>query len=263
MNHVVESYENYREEDRLTTNNARKIEFITTVKTFETNFPKSGKILDCAAGTGVYSFYFAERGYDVTALDITPRHIENINQTLQDKSFKMQTAVNDATDLSRFDNDTYDIVLCMGPIYHLTNEVLRLKCLNECKRVLKSEGLLAVAYINRFYVFPYVSTSDKKYFSADLAKTLVETGTIKYDDPNCFWTDSYYAIPEEMEHIFSNMNLKIIDHLATDGLSPFLRDKVDKMNESEFGIWCDYHYMVCRESSILGASNHGLIIGRK
>ena len=30
MNYVVESYENYKEEDRLTTNNARKIEFITT-----------------------------------------------------------------------------------------------------------------------------------------------------------------------------------------------------------------------------------------
>ena len=31
-NHVIESYENYREEDRLTTNNARRIEFINTVK---------------------------------------------------------------------------------------------------------------------------------------------------------------------------------------------------------------------------------------
>jgi len=66
-----------------------------------------------------------------------------------------------------------------------------------------------------------------------------------------------------MESIFSDMNLEIVDHLATDGLSPLLRDKVDKMNESEFKIWCDYHYMVCREKSILGASNHGLIIGRK
>ena len=31
-NYVVESYEKYREEDRLTTNNARKIEFLNTVR---------------------------------------------------------------------------------------------------------------------------------------------------------------------------------------------------------------------------------------
>ena len=30
--YVVESYENYKEEDRLSTNNARRIEFLTTVR---------------------------------------------------------------------------------------------------------------------------------------------------------------------------------------------------------------------------------------
>ena len=34
-NYVVESYENYREEDRLSTNNARKIEFLTTIKVLD------------------------------------------------------------------------------------------------------------------------------------------------------------------------------------------------------------------------------------
>ena len=34
-NYVVDTYENYKEEDRLTTNNARKIEFITTTRVFD------------------------------------------------------------------------------------------------------------------------------------------------------------------------------------------------------------------------------------
>ena len=56
MNYVVESYENYREEDRLTTNNARKIEFITTTRILNEILGENLKILDCAAGTGIYSF---------------------------------------------------------------------------------------------------------------------------------------------------------------------------------------------------------------
>ncbi len=48
MNYVVESYENYKEEDRLTTNNARKIEFITTTRVLDEVIDAESKILDCA-----------------------------------------------------------------------------------------------------------------------------------------------------------------------------------------------------------------------
>ena len=37
MNYVVDSYENYKEENCLTTNNARKIEFVTTTCIFRKN----------------------------------------------------------------------------------------------------------------------------------------------------------------------------------------------------------------------------------
>jgi len=59
MNYVVENYENYKEEERLTTNNARKVEFLTTIWAFENIFPKNAKILDCASETGIYAFFLA------------------------------------------------------------------------------------------------------------------------------------------------------------------------------------------------------------
>ena len=43
------------------------------------------EILDCAAGTGAYAFYLADKGHNVTATDITPRHIKIINEQLKDK----------------------------------------------------------------------------------------------------------------------------------------------------------------------------------
>ena len=263
MNYVVESYENYKEEERLTTNKSRQIEFITTVRAFNEVFPANGKILDCAAGTGIYSFYYGDKGYEVTALDITPRHIDIINQELTNKAYHMDAFVNDATDLSIFDDESFDVVLSMGPLYHLTDKALREKCLSECIRVLKKGGLLAVSYISRFYMFPYIAASDKRYLNMTFGKKLIDTGVINHDDPDCFWTDSYYYRPDEIENDFNNLNIEIVDHLAADGISPLLRDKVNSMNDEEYKIWCDYHYSVCREKSILGTSNHGLIIGRK
>jgi hypothetical protein len=57
MNYVVDSYENYKEENRLTTNNARRIEFVTTTRVLDEIIHDKSKILDCAAG---------ERGIFVT-----------------------------------------------------------------------------------------------------------------------------------------------------------------------------------------------------
>ena len=262
-NYVVESYENYREEDRLTTNNARRIEFITTVKVLGEYIKKKSKILDCAAGTGVYAFYFAEQGHDVTATDITPRHIDIINKNLADKPYSMKTAVADAVDLSAFEDASFDVVLNMGPFYHLITEEQRDRCMEECIRVLKKDGILVTAYIPRFFVFQYVATSDRRYLDSGLAKQLIETGTLRHSDEKCFWTDTYYASKEEMEQVYLNKNLKVIDHFAQDGTAPLLSHQVDRWNETEFDIWCRYHYSICREQSVLGASNHVIIIGTK
>ena len=78
-NEVVKYYEYYREEDRITTNNARKIEFLTTIRKFDEVFKEKYEILDCAAGTGAYAFYLADKGHKLTATDITPRHISYID----------------------------------------------------------------------------------------------------------------------------------------------------------------------------------------
>lgn len=262
-NYVVESYENYREEDRLTTNNARKIEFITTVRVFDKLFPSNSTILDCAAGTGVYAFHLAEKGHHITATDITPRHIEVIEKELVDKPYCMRTAVADATDLSAFEDEYFDIVLNMGPYYHLTENELRKKCLSECVRVLKKGGLLVTAYIPRYFVFQYVATSDIKYLDSSLANQIINTGVIRHNDEKCFWTDTYYSSKQEMENDYHNVGLSIVDHFSQDGVTPMLRDKIDTFNKEQFEIWCNYHYSICREESVLGASNHTIIIGRK
>lgn len=79
MKQIINSYENYDEESRLTTNKARRIEFITSTNILNEIIPKKAKILDCAAGTGVYSFYYAEKGHEVFAYDLTPKNVDIIN----------------------------------------------------------------------------------------------------------------------------------------------------------------------------------------
>lgn len=71
-----------------------------------------------------------------------------------------------------------------------------------------------------------------------------------------------YEHYREEDRLTTN-NARRIDHFAQDGIAPLLSQTIDNWNESEFEIWCHYHYSVCREQSILGASNHVIIIGKK
>ncbi len=262
-NYIIDNYENYKEENRLTTNNARKIEFITTVRIMNELFMEGSKILDCAAGTGIYAFYLADRGHQVTATDITPRHIEIINNEKKNRDYEMVTAVLDATDMSQFEDEAFDVVLNMGPFYHLINEEQRKRCLSESIRVLKKGGLLLAAYIPRYFIFQHISMSDSSYLDTVLAEQLINTGVLRHDDEKCFWTDTYYSTKQEMEEMYMENGIEIVDHFAQDGLAPSFSDVVDEWNERQFKIWCDYHYSVCREESVLGASNHVMIVGRK
>ena len=263
-NYIVESYENYQEENRLATNNARKIEFITTSRIMDELFNNgTKKILDCAAGTGIYTFHLHNAGHEIIATDITPRHVEIMKKHATKEGYQMRIEVMDASDMSRFANDSFDIVLNMGPFYHLVDKERRQQCLNESIRVLKKGGLLVTAYIPRFYVFQYVAMQDQYFLDPTLAKQIIQTGALHHDDAKCFWTDTYYSSSDEMKKLYEASGLTIIDHFAQDGLTPQFASKVDTWTQDQFDIWCEYHYSICREKSILGASNHVIIIGSK
>ena len=63
--------------------------------------------------------------------------------------------------------------------------------------------------------------------------------------------------------MYRQNGLAITEHFAQDGLTPLFSKKVDGWTQEEFKVWCNYHYSVCREKSLLGSSNHVIIIGRK
>ncbi len=135
--------------------------------------------------------------------------------------------------------------------------------MSESLRVLKRGGLLFTAYIPKTFVFQYVALTDKKYLNEKLSRKLIETGVLMHDDENCFWTDTYYSSAEEMEQLYTQNRVEIIDHFAQDGITPLLSEKVDRWTDDEFKIWCEHHFRICRERTLLGASNHVIIAGRK
>ncbi|MEC0236478.1 class I SAM-dependent methyltransferase [Paenibacillus kribbensis] len=96
-------------------------------------------IYDIGGGVGVYSFWLAELGHEVHLFDLSPQAIEFARQQQQNKPVISKLEIADARNVHRED-ESADIVLLMGPLYHLTEQHERIKALQEAARVLKKGG---------------------------------------------------------------------------------------------------------------------------
>ena len=61
----------YDEDERLTKDNAHKLELITTTTYIDKYLKKGAKILEVGAGTGAYSIHYARQGYEVDAIELS------------------------------------------------------------------------------------------------------------------------------------------------------------------------------------------------
>ncbi|MDQ0195583.1 class I SAM-dependent methyltransferase [Paenibacillus wynnii] len=264
MSNIVDFYSTYDEDSRLQSNNARRLEFITTTTILNEYMKPSDRVLEVGAGTGVYSMYYAERGYEVTATDLTPKHIQIIESKLKNSApLRMNAKVADATNLSEFTSETFDVVLCLGPMYHLIDREAQEKCISECLRVLKPGGILAIAYITKYSVFPYLVKGDRKFLDESWVDRILDKGFTSSNEEDCFWTDAYFHAPEELEQMMFSTPTEKLTHAASDGISPLISPIVDGLSPEEFEVWTKYHLRTCKEPSILGTSSHALYVCTK
>lgn len=259
MDNVIAYYNRYDEDGRLDRDNYHRTEFMQTVSLLKPYLAPGARILDAGAGTGRYSLFFAERGYEVTALDLTPKHVELIRRKAASAGLedKLSAVCGNAANLVGFENAAFDAVLNMGPLYHLDSPESREASVSECLRVLKPGGILAAAYVNRAGVYLYKLIRSPETLTEQPPDTVL--GPDGRLDDGCFITLS----PDEVEELMGRFPLVKKEHAAVDGLSAIMQQTVNRLDGQQFEGWLDYMYRTGREAYHLGSSLHNLFIAEK
>ena len=108
------------------------------------------EIADISGATGAYSFWLAEMGHKVHLSDLVQKHIEIAKQKSDTNNIQLASyACADARSLP-YGDESMDLVLIMGAMYHLQDRNERIKCLVEARRVLKPNGRMLCTVINRY-----------------------------------------------------------------------------------------------------------------
>ncbi len=123
--------------------------YITT-KMMERYIKPGDSILDIGGGPGQYSIHFARKGHTVTLFDLSDENVRFAKKKARQYGVKITALQGNALDLSRFADDSFDVVFLMGPLYHLLNKESRKQAIEEAKRVLKPGGFLFSSFILMF-----------------------------------------------------------------------------------------------------------------
>ena len=249
---INRTYDIFDEEHRLCSKSAR-VEFLTTVKYIEKHLRPGMKILDIGAGAGAYSFYFAEKGYEVSALELADNNIAAFRRNIKPEH-KIELTQGNAVDLSCYPDESFDIVLMFGPLYHLHSEDDRQKAIAEAKRVAKKDAVLFFAFIGNDMIFITELNYDSNY---------IKTGdfdreTFKMDDfPFVFHT------LDGCRKILRDGGIEILREVASDGVSELMAEKINKLDNEDYETYLRYHWYCCEKPEMLGRSNHLLFVGKK
>ncbi len=258
FDYLNDYYTAYDEEGRLLTKHGR-VEYLTTMKYVEKYLTPGARIIEIGAGTGRYSHTLARMGYAVDAVELIPHNIEIFKENTLDSENVTVTEGN-ATDLSAFESNRYDITLLLGPMYHLFTEEEKITALSEAIRVTKKGGTIFVSYCME-------DPSIVQYgFIRGGLPSLLEKGILDLETFKASSNpDDLFVLhrKSEIEAMRSIFNVTPLHLVATDGYANHMRPTFAEMDDFTYDIYLKYHFATCERQDLIGMSNHTLDIFRK
>lgn len=259
-NYLTDFYNHYDEDTRLTSKHG-SVEFLTTMHYIGKYITPGDRVLEIGAGTGRYSHALACQGYTVDALELIEHNIEVFRKNTQPMENVTITQGN-ALDLSVFSDNTYDITLLLGPLYHLYSQADKRQALSEAIRVTKPGGVIFAAYVMSDGCLLDEGFNRGNIDVADyIEKGLLDSRTFaaKSEPKDLF----ELVRKEDIDDLMAPFPVTRLHYVASDGCALLMREAVDAMAADTFALYLKYHFAVCEREDMMGITSHAIDIFKK
>ena len=264
---IAEFYHRTPEETRLQ-HGAFQLEEARTRELILRFAPKPpATVLDIGGAAGAYALWLAELGYSVHLIDAAPRLVAEAERRSRVAPQPLASCrVGDARALDRPEKSA-DMVLVMGPMYHLTESLDRARALDEARRVLKPGGWLFAAAISR-----YASALDglardlladprfERIVQQDLRDGQHRNPTDRVD----YFTTAYFHHPDHLAKEIEAAGLTLRGVYGVEGPGWILPDIEERMADPKRrDTLLQVARMLEAESTVVGASSHLLAVAQR
>jgi ubiquinone/menaquinone biosynthesis C-methylase UbiE len=256
----------HKEWRRLVRDAYHRLELETTLRFLEKHLPQKGLILDAGGGPGRYTLELAKRGHEVVMLDLTPANLEFARRQM--KRAKVQDKVKNFVEgsivnLSQFPDNTFDAVICLGgPLSHVSGIHNRDQAISELVRVARQGAPVFVSVMSRLSLLVIELVMFQHEIEMPHFIQIRDTGD--YEGGFGF-TACHFFLPEEFRAAFNDKGVSILEMVGLEGISSNHRKKLNQLarNEVRWKNWVETHFQTCTHPSVVGMSEHMLIVCRK
>ena len=255
---LTDFYSNYDEDGRLLSKHGQ-VEFLTTMRYVDKYLQPGMRILEIGAATGRYTHTLARRGFEVDAVELIQHNIDIFREKTQPGE-RVTIRQGNAKNLTFIPDNTYDITLLLGPMYHLFTVEEQHQALSEALRVTKKGGILFVAYCGNDatmvqYCFGRGMLREERY------RNLVDFDTFKASSDPAELFELYRR--EDIDALISDLPATRLHYVGADMATNYMRQTIDEMDDAFFALYLRYHFTICERPDMVGVSHHILDVLRK
>ena len=255
---IVSSFYDQTDEDgRLQRTRHGQLEYLTTMSYIHRYITSGSKVLEIGAGTGRYSIALAKEGLDVTAVELAETNLAALKENAKGLE-NIRSFQGDATNLAFLSDDSFDVTLVLGPMYHLYETEEINKAIDEAIRVTKPGGVLFFAFISVYaimyanYLYGNWAPGQKENFTNDYQ--------VRHFKEQLF---TGYDVTE-IENLFSEKPVEWITTAGTDGMLEPVEGRPDfYLSDEDFEAFAAWHLVFAEKRELLGHTSHLLTICRK
>jgi len=225
------------------------------------------RILDVGGGTGHYSFWLKEQAHEVHLVDPVRFNIDEARKIAGErKNVPESIVLAEARELP-FDNDSFDLILLMGPLYHLTKKEERQEALKESLRVLRKGGrILAVGisrYASLFDGFFRNLIKDPDFFQ--IVESDISTGQHRnFTSKLAYFTTAYFHFPDELRMEIRDAGFNAEKMIAIESFGWLIPDFVKKWAVKDYQpLLLESIRRVEHSEDLMSMSAHFMVVAMK
>lgn len=144
---LIKYYKTNDEQNRFS---RQQLEFSLVTQTLSQQLGSSAKrVLEIGAGPGFYSLWIANQGHQVLSIEPSPDLFKLLEQkAAQFQDGRLRAVLGDDTHITSI-HENFDLILLMGPMYHLFKEAERIALLKESAQRLAPAGIILSTHLSR------------------------------------------------------------------------------------------------------------------
>ncbi len=254
MTYLEEYYNKFNEDKRLQRRHGM-VEYLVTMKYLKQYLFEGAVIADIGAGTGRYAVPLSQEGYDVTAVEPVQHNLG----VLKAKGSTVKAMKGNALRLKKLQDNTFDLVLFLGPMYHLFTHEEKLQALLEAKRICKPGGHIFVGYVMNDYALVTYGFKERHILETKEKGRISEEYQISSEEQDLY----DYVRVEEINRLREEAGLERKLLFSPDGPANYMRPFLNQLSEEEFQEFVSYQMAVAERQDLIGAAAHTVDILKK